>query len=331
MMVGQSFGSVYLAWEAFCKVTPVVYFDTSGYALTYPLAWIFGCKVICYTHYPTISSDMVSRVWRRSSMYSNYALIAKSTLQFLHLWQHLAIPMQESLSSLRYFRPSGAPIGKVKRNPNFYICRPEKAHTLQLEAFSIALGKLEADSPRLRLQFVGSCRNKEDEDRLQKLKDKAIELKVEKDVEFYQNLMYKDLVRLLGGAIAGIHSVIDEHFGISVVEYMAAGAIPIAHNSAGPKMDIVLEEDGHQTGFLASDANEYADAILQLLRMPERERLEMTEAARKLASRSEVFKDWRVKSMMGEGTGHYKLLSDGTVSQLHAGCPSLLQERPCKP
>lgn len=34
-------------------------------------------------------------------------------------------------------------------------------------------------------------------------------------------------MELLGGAVAGIHSMTDEHFGISVVEYMAAGAIPI--------------------------------------------------------------------------------------------------------
>jgi len=57
------------------KLTPLYYFDTSGYAFTYPFAWLFGCKVICYTPYPTISSDMPSRVRERSLMYNNDALI----------------------------------------------------------------------------------------------------------------------------------------------------------------------------------------------------------------------------------------------------------------
>ncbi|KAL9264315.1 GDP-Man:Man(3)GlcNAc(2)-PP-Dol alpha-1,2-mannosyltransferase-like protein [Drosera capensis] len=77
----------------------------------------------------------------------------------------------------------------------------------------------------------------------------------------------------------------DEHFGIGVVEYMAAGVIPIAHNSAGPKMDIVLDEDSQQTGFLARPEEEYADAILEILRMPESKRLKVAAAARKRAAR----------------------------------------------
>ncbi|KAF5175443.1 GDP-Man:Man(3)GlcNAc(2)-PP-Dol alpha-1,2-mannosyltransferase [Thalictrum thalictroides] len=321
-MIGQSLGSVYLSWEGLSKFTPQFYFDTSGYAFTYPLARMFGCKVICYTHYPTISSDMVSRVWKQSSMYNNDALIAKSVwlsrckviYYTLFSWMygfvgscaHLAMVnsswTQSHIENLwkipertkKVYPPCDTaglqelPLEMSNRNPNFISVaqfRPEKAHTLQLEAFSVALSKVDADSPSPKLQFVGSCRNKEDEDRLQKLKDKAADLKLENNVEFYKNLMYRDLVRLLGGAIAGLHSMVDEHFGISVVEYMAAGAIPIAHNSAGPKMDIVLDEDGCQTGFLASDVDEYANAILQLLKMPERQRLDMATAARRRASK----------------------------------------------
>ncbi|KAG6735070.1 hypothetical protein I3843_01G291300 [Carya illinoinensis] len=321
-MIGQSLGSVYLSWEALCKFTPLYYFDTSGHAFTYPLARIFGCKVMCYTHYPTISLDMISRVRERSSMYNNDALIARSIWlsrckifyytifswmygfvgSCAHLvmvnssWTHSHIDNLWRIShrTKRVYPPcdtSGLQVLPLERPaiaPTIISVaqfRPEKAHTLQLEAFSVALGKLDADMPRPKLQFVGSCRNKSDEERLQNLKNRATELNVDGDVEFFKNVMYRDLVRLLAGAVSGIHSMTDEHFGISVVEYMAAGAIPIAHNSAGPKLDIVLEEDGQQTGFLARSAEEYADAILKIVRMPETERLKMAAAARKRAGR----------------------------------------------
>ena len=42
---------------------------------------------------------------------------------------------------------------------------------------------------------------------------------------------FSELRSLLGNAVAGLHTMVDEHFGIVVVEYMAAGVIPIAHNS----------------------------------------------------------------------------------------------------
>lgn len=48
-------------------------------------------------------------------------------------------------------------------------------------------------------------------------------------------------------------------------------------------MDIVLAEDGQQTGFLAQTVEEYADAILKILSMPETERLKMAAAARRRA------------------------------------------------
>lgn len=83
-MIGQSLGSIYLSWEALNKFVPLYYLDTSGYAFTYPLARIFGCKVICYTHYPTISLDMLSRVNSRSSMYNNDTLVANRFVEIIH-------------------------------------------------------------------------------------------------------------------------------------------------------------------------------------------------------------------------------------------------------
>ncbi|KAF7841867.1 GDP-Man:Man(3)GlcNAc(2)-PP-Dol alpha-1,2-mannosyltransferase-like [Senna tora] len=69
----------------------------------------------------------------------------------------------------------------------------------------------------------------------------------------------RDLVAHLGSVVAGIHSMIDEQFGISVwllVPFQLA-----SHNSAGPKMDIVLDEDGENSEFLAH-------ALLKNMQMP---------------------------------------------------------------
>lgn len=42
-------------------------------------------------------------------------------------------------------------------------------------------------------------------------------------VDFAINVSFDELKRLLGEAVGGLHTMLDEHFGISVVEYMAAG------------------------------------------------------------------------------------------------------------
>lgn len=96
-----------------------------------------------------------------------------------------------------------------------------QAHPLQLEAFSVAIKRLDADMPRPLFQFVGSCRNKFDEDRLQKLQDKAVELKIDGDVQFYKNVMYR-LVQALYKIALFLLKV--EEFNMSVCTCMLASA-----------------------------------------------------------------------------------------------------------
>ncbi len=59
----------------------------------------------------------------------------------------------------------------------------------------------------------------------------------------------------------------NEHFGIGVVECMAAGVVALAHNSGGPRMDIVTEWNSVQTGFLADTEDTYAQAMKKIFSM----------------------------------------------------------------
>ena len=69
----------------------------------------------------------------------------------------------------------------------------------------------------------------------------------------------------------------NEHFGIGIVEMMAAGLLVIAHNSGGPKSDIVVPltnnnynssaMNNNTTGYLATTVEEYANTINRLFVM----------------------------------------------------------------
>lgn len=56
----------------------------------------------------------------------------------------------------------------------------------------------------------------------------------------------------------------DEHFGIAIVELMASGIITIAHNSAGPKKDIIGTSK-QRIGFLADNAEKYTKYVTDSL------------------------------------------------------------------
>jgi alpha-1,2-mannosyltransferase len=69
----------------------------------------------------------------------------------------------------------------------------------------------------------------------------------------------------------------NEHFGISIVEMMAAGLITIAHDSGGPKSDIITPPT---TGFLATTETQYAQAMQHVFSMSASEQQAIRDAAR---------------------------------------------------
>lgn len=121
----------------------------------------------------------------------------------------------------------------------------------------------------VRLHLIGGVRDAGDEGRLAALRALAAspELALPAgSVDFRPNIPLADLRAALGSATAGLHSMWNEHFGIGVVEMMAAGVITVAHDSGGPRCDIVRPFHGAATGFLAGDEAAYADALEVIFR-----------------------------------------------------------------
>lgn len=78
-ILGQAIGGALVAAEALCRLTPAVFVDTMGCAGSYPVAsGLFGCRVACYVHYPTVSSEMVKAVTQRTARHNNDRAIAAS-------------------------------------------------------------------------------------------------------------------------------------------------------------------------------------------------------------------------------------------------------------
>lgn len=153
--------------------------------------------------------------------------------------------------------------------------RPEKDHALQLQSFKLLLDMNEGEMRgKVKLILIGSCRGDDDRERVDKLQKLTRELGIQEDVEFVLNQPYPVLKDYLSRASVGLHTMWNEHFGIGVVEMMAAGLVTVAHDSGGPKSDIIerpwdlnnLKDDKTPTGCLASTEQEYANAIYTVIK-----------------------------------------------------------------
>ncbi|KAH7339450.1 glycosyltransferase family 4 protein [Rhizoctonia solani] len=328
-LIGQSLGSMMLAYEAMCGLIPDLFIDTMGYAFTFHVVrWFSGGKtpISAYVHYPTISTDMLARVKSRTSQYNNTNEVAKSELRTnakvmyynmfalaysasLSLAQPIMVNSSWTKSHVEYLLnhspiPSGSrkslsivypPCdtqamasfsleGRKKIIMSLAQFRPEKDHAKQILAFAKLLEMHpEHKEQGVRLVLIGSSRNAADEARVKVLQNLVTQLDLDGSVEFIVNASYDVVLSWLAGASIGTNTMVDEHFGINVVEFMAAGLIPVVHSSGGPLNDIVVPYQNQPTGYHATDPVSFAQAFHEALSLPSREALAMRKRARALA------------------------------------------------
>lgn len=260
-LLGQAVGSFLVAFEAaFRAWQSRVIVDTIGYPFTYPVLKLFRFQILAYVHYPFIHLDFLhgNQKGKNMSLFTRLKNQYYSLIIFFYglTGDHVNVALCNSTWTLNHIKqlwrkcPQTAilyppcdlePFLQVPRSPEGFKVlslgqfRPEKNHLLQLEIAKRVITKI----PEAQFVFVGGCRNESDWQRVRDLQKRAAALGIQDSVQFQVNLPFPKLLETLSTASVGLHTMTEEHFGIGIVELMAAGLITIAHNSGGPRADII--------------------------------------------------------------------------------------------
>ncbi|CAG9944176.1 unnamed protein product [Clonostachys rosea f. rosea IK726] len=186
---------------------------------------------------------------------------------------------------------------KERQNAIVYIAqfRPEKNHQLIIQSFAKFIKSGTEAAQDAKLVLIGSVRGDQDKKRVYELRLMVNELHIKDRVEFHLDASWPEILEWLRKASVGVNGMWNEHFGIGVVEYQAAGLISVVHNSGGPKLDIVIEIDGEPTGFHATSVEEFAEGYEKALSLPDP--LAVRLRARKSAKRfteEEFARQWLI-------------------------------------
>ena len=327
-LLGQSLGSLVVAYDAFNLLVPDVFIDTMGYAFTLAFCKLLFPSVAtgAYVHYPTISTDMLEslddesgakglkgqlkrKYWLAFAKLYGWvggrvdAVMCNSSWTAAHicsLWGPWRLGQTYSdptvvfpptaVSELESSIPVDAESEKNREPTILYIAqfRPEKNHPLILRSFARFLAERNNKQlqPEPKLVLIGSVRHSSpDETHIYNLRLLAHELRIRNHTHFLCDAPWPTVLAHLSTASVGTNAMWNEHFGICVVEYQAAGLISVVHDSGGPREDIVIDLGDGATGFRATTEEEFAATFEAALALPTEEKIAMRQRARVSARR----------------------------------------------
>jgi len=123
--------------------------------------------------------------------------------------------------------------------------------------------EIASKTPKIKYVIIGSVSNKLNKQYFNKIRSMASRLKL-KNVFLMPNLPFEDKLKVLSRAKVYLHTMVNEHFGIAIVEGMAAGLVPVVHMSGGAWEDILDGKQGVH-GYAFRNLDEAAEYIENLV------------------------------------------------------------------
>jgi glycosyltransferase involved in cell wall biosynthesis len=150
-----------------------------------------------------------------------------------------------------------------------------------------AMELVKKELPDAKLVVIGSMRSPFSNRILTKLKMTVSKKGLENNVSFLPNAKNNDKMSILASAKVLLHPTPYEHFGISIVEGMASGCVPIVPRNGGAYIDII---DGGYYGLSFLNEHDLSDKIVEVL-TNDNYRLKLKQKAiqRSLSFTNEVF------------------------------------------
>ena len=298
-MLFQILGQIIFAFEILLNCFSDIYIDTTGLPFIYFILKYLGqAKLNSYIHYPFISVDMINDIKNNTFGVHSRGIISK--IQFLNqlkvfyynlildlykfnceqlsyaqcnstwTFNHMKQILKNVKLSLLYPPCNTSKFCEIAKNRDrknlivsFGQFRPEKNHRLQVRIME-DLFKRGKVPQNLELHIIGGCRDIKDEEFANSLQNEINEKGLMNNIKLIKNAPFNLLLEEFKIAKIGIHTMKDEHFGISIIEMMASGMIVIAHKSAGAKLDII-DKALNIVGFTVVKDEDYAPQIEMII------------------------------------------------------------------
>jgi len=176
----------------------------------------------------------------------------------------------------------------IRRNIVLTISRFSQEKNLD-EVLAVA-----KDTPEASFVILGESDDGKS-DYVERLRRKAEQIGMSDRVSLIVNAGENEKAKLLSQAKVYLHTMKNEHFGISIVEAMSAGLVPLVHRSGGPWLDILKETEG-LVGYSYRNSREAAAIISELIKNDSRrEWLSKNAVKRAKAFDSSVFESSMIR------------------------------------